>query len=352
MYVAEKFVKQIENHIEAPGLAKFEKVVNKKALNWAVRNLSDKDEWANAFITCVNFSYSKDEAHRALMILYRKFVTDVGVGLDYDNFVYTIKFYLIHIAWQKRRKIYDVNDELSRQLAYVKHPDMIDREVLLQMPEQLFYIKFGTNQEFAPNFDGMFVMSTYLRDSAIILHFILLRDRETISTSDFSVLLKETVKQFDVNMSRYNKDEVQVLNGVEYKHNAGKLFDFYVNLCLYMKSVNSDVEIISCKTSKNQKGRKGVPVQPRPSEVRVGYHYAATISANRKVYRHADKAERSASGERRAYKSCYRSAHWHTYWVNDTTVKGKKKKIIKWIPEVFVNGSYEDLSVTIQRVTK
>lgn len=126
-----------------------------------------------------------------------------------------------------------------------------------------------------------------------------------------------------------------------------KLLLFLLQGMLYLSSLKPDVE----ESPKLRVVNTGKKVQkPQKKELNledVGVRYGNVIRKQRKKVRTVYISEgETPPKQKRTVTSHVRSAHWHHYW----TGKGRTKRIVKWIPPVFVSGAGKELPVTIHKV--
>ena len=130
------------------------------------------------------------------------------------------------------------------------------------------------------------------------------------------------------------------------KDHDQKLLLFLLQGMLYLSSLKPDVTESPKQKVVNTGSRKRTMKVPLKLED-VGVRYGNVIRKRRKdvqtVYIHEGE---QAPKQKRTITSHVRSAHWHHYW----TGKGRTKRIVKWIPPVFVSGGGKELPVTIHKV--
>ena len=122
-----------------------------------------------------------------------------------------------------------------------------------------------------------------------------------------------------------------------------------VSLVLYLCSINSDVRDAAGTTRQPERPtpkrtRKGPRLFPpdHPTVWETGFRIGAALRRAR------EEGERKAgTGTHASPRPHVRRAHWHTY----LTGKGRKKRVLKWLPPIPVGvNSIEDLVPTIRKV--
>lgn len=136
----------------------------------------------------------------------------------------------------------------------------------------------------------------------------------------------------------------QQTNGTDHDQ---KLLLFLLQGMLYLSSLKPDIQESPKRKVVNTGNRKQRTSQKPLQLDEVGVRYGAVIRKRKKevqtVYIHEGEP---APKQKRTITSHVRSAHWHHYW----TGKGRTKRIVKWIPPVFVSGGGKELPVTIHKV--
>ena len=151
---------------------------------------------------------------------------------------------------------------------------------------------------------------------------------------------------------------ITIEDGYHLSFNEKGIAQFVINLILYLSASNRDVEI----TERSKRVRK--PTEPKATNYRmrevdeygVGFRYAQSLSKSVKRVKYVSSEDsvdsvkvKPKEGTKRGYSSCYRSAHWHHYWVKDGD---SKKLIVKWIDGSFVKGNKDSDVVVIQKVVE
>lgn len=252
-------------------------------------------------------------------------------------------------CWNTHKQAYRFDPEFTEELLKTTAV-RIPADVLKHLPFRCYYLDLEELSDFAPTI-GLFLYVGFDKSRGNLPNLGVLEvappalgdDQNQLRPILFSGkdlkregLLEETEDGWAITFRQKNETD----------HDQ-KLLLFLLQGMLYLSSLKPDVEEspklrvvnIGKKEKKLQKGKLRLDD--------VGVRYGNVIRKQKKEVRTVYIREgEQLPKQKRTVSSHVRSAHWHHYW----TGKGRTKRIVKWIPPVFVSGNGKELLVTIHKV--
>lgn len=373
MYEPLRFMEQIESMITIPNARYMEDMLNRRSIQW-FGDIIKKDragflaECATMW-TCHINNEKNDEILEELGIsrdsveqLYedRKKEFERGLGLlspNAEDFYHHALMNIIHYDWTRNKRVYKIDPAVAEDFMNMNVPKEVKTDVFSKLPSKCFYIDFGASMHFCEGACGTFVLYDIVGKTAIFsVTTIVPKGRLLPVTTVFRVGIDDE-KDISTELSMFRESySVSLEDGTTVTFYEREFVKYFFNFCLYLKAANNDVEYTERTKSIYKPARKGFKPTNRIREVEefgVGFRYSTSIP-NRKSATGKEQAneESAEPREKRGYTSCYRSAHWQTYWVNDEENPGKKKAVLRWIKEVYVHGSKQPTKAVVHMVTK
>lgn len=264
--------------------------------------------------------------------------------------------------WKENKQVYKIDDDFIHELVMTDNIH-IPIDIIEQLPYQTFCIDMTENNYFE-DIDEIFIHIRKTPNGIILYIFRILGEISWQLEIVFDEHVIETKGGFSY--YTYNRNLIpevpeylEVSKDIEKKYEgmtvSNKNFDdfciFIVQLLLYLCATNADIQEnpITKTTYKKPKAK----YKNKFSEIHqwdVGVRIGNTIRKN-KVSRNSNKEKKEVdisqeTTERKAVSPHCRRAHWQHYHVGP----GRKQTILKWIGITFVNGTKEDIPVTIHKV--
>lgn len=371
MYLPLEFAKQVDNSIQiinAP--AHVSATIQQRLSDFVDSRLeSQRDEW---LYDCVAFwrlasdewAFPLKKGRYRLNKLAEEFERDIygdGImlgGMSREDMTHCLLMTSCVHEWMKCKRAYKIEGKMFDTLCEMKIPEKIFTDVVQRLPIKSFYIDCNASH-FGKGIEG-FIVTLGVRDGFIVFDLMCLVRRTRIIpmhiTLGVDTLSPESYLQFD----RFSEHAMLTLeDGYHISFNERGIVKFLFNLILYLSASNRDVVV----TERTKKEHKPTPAKSTKYQMReveeygVGFRYAQSISksVNRVKYVKPENSvdvktvKHDKNRPKRGYSSCYRSAHWHHYWVKDGE---GKKLIVKWIDGSFVRGNRVSSDVVIQKVVE
>lgn len=364
MYLPLRLMNQIESMVTVSGNPRLKSRANAAMLRtselfWsksrAEKFVKSKAEWNRARngAFCIFPNHVKD-----IETYINSYITSTGLMVsNVEDFLFQNQLYLIRNEWSKNKKVYKIDNDMMVQLCSMKVPNEIPLKAMAFLPSKCFYIDYNGLCPFCKESSGAFI--TYdVYDSTILWSITNVIDGKRVQCvhTDFALdVHDDTIENVrcSISLSQFREEPVTMTleNDVKITISDAECIRFFINFCLYLYSVNSDVEYTERTRAIYRKKSIVRNTLKEIEEFGVGFKYGKSISASTVKTKYVGEKPKS-SGQKRGYSSNYRSAHWHHYWVNDDENPGNKKLIIKWLEGTFVHGNKEDDSVRINKVTK
>lgn len=365
MYLPLRLMNQIESMVIVAGNPKLRARANDLMLRvselfWskdrAEKYVKSKVEWNRACngTFCMFPDYIEDVEK-----YMNSYISRTGLMLsNTGDFLYQNQFYLIRNEWSKNKRVYKIDNDMMLQLCSMKIPAKVPLKSMAFLPSKCFYIDYNGLCPFCKEAEGAFI--TYdIYNNSILWSISNVIDGKRIQCvhTDFALEVSDVddIKnmQCSISLSNFREKFVTMTleNDIKITISDAGCVRFFINFCLYLFSVNSDVEYTERTRNIYRKKSTVRNTLKEVEEFGVGFKYGRRISASTVKTKYVGEKSKS-SEQKRGYSSNFRSAHWHHYWVKDDENPGEKKLIMKWLEGTFVRGNREDNSVRINKVTK
>lgn len=265
---------------------------------------------------------------------------------------------LILHDWSRNKRVYKIEESVAHDFCVMKIPDMIPVSTLTKLPSKCFYIDYNGSQHFCEGSSGCFV-SYDIYDDEVVYDFVnIIEHKRLIPIHTNCTLNLNGDAPVSSNIDAFREMySVELEDGTSVDFYEREFIRFMFNFCIYLNAANANVEYTE-RTKQIYKplkqGKKPTNRMREIEEFGVGFRYSTPVSMGRTKVKSGYVSQDGSDEERqkRPYSSNYRSAHWHSYWVNDKDNPGQKVLIIKWLKETFVRGNIQNDNVTIHKVTK
>lgn len=265
--------------------------------------------------------------------------------------------------WKRNKQVVKCDDDFIDALAKTDG-FKIPVDLLKRLPFTTFCIDMLENEYFKDH-EYLYVDVRATGDKEISISTIRIVKDEIFFAASLKLSEGDIVEENGISYYRYNRtdliDERESLPlNVNVREQYGDLsidnsqftdfYSFLLQLLTYMCAANRDFKEneITKKTYK-----KPATIKNKFSEIQkwdVGVVIGKTIRAQKeKIKRECIHREHIGDAEPKARKATrphYRNAHWQHYHVG----VGRQETIIKWKEPCFVNGTAEDVPVTIHAV--
>lgn len=251
----------------------------------------------------------------------------------------------LHRKWSHNKRVYKVTPELMKSLSEMEPPKQIPLTMYLTLPSYCFYIDFSGAIFPGTNDIGVFVNVIRNGQEFVFDMTLLQTDSRYAHKSGLYTVLPARALQPVENISNDDIVKVEANNTYQSYHR------FLINFLCYLTAANNDVEV----TERTRKVYRPIVPGTKPKnkmseveEIGVGFRYTTLHKSKVRVTYVGGEENHTP----RKYASNWRSAHWHSYWINDPENPGNKKLIRKYIPETYVHGNYTIDTVQVTKVTK
>lgn len=362
MYTPMKFCNQVEHQIIIPGYRNMEDLVNHRSIAYVKSKLSrDRDSaiglWMRGYV-CSNPSMEIPDRELSLRLARNdssKYSSSVGVAVpDIEDFCHSALLTTVMTEWEQTKKVYLLEETMGNTLLNMKVPDTFLMEPILHLPAKCLYIDYRECHIFGDNVAGTLVLTSRY-NGYLLLHFLHLVDdggRVGYIVQDLAFRIEGD--ELTLGLPKGVSKRIELDQGSVVLWDDERFASFFTNFCLYLSASNNDVEYTERTKSIYKPRKAGAAPKAQLREVEefgIGFRYAQSISASTPVKRSKPNSiPNNETSIKRAYSSCYRSAHWHHYWINDPESDTGKSLIVKWVNGTFVQGNKPNNSVTVHVV--
>lgn len=365
MYAPLQFIEQVKNFINVKGAVALSSTLNQNRINW-FNAIVDKDR--DRTLETVSklwgaFSdkrISKEDYNRLYKAVCKEIqeyteTTRVPVH-DVEDYYHDCLMNIIMHDWSRNKRVYKIDPVLVQDFQDMEIPESVSMDILTKLPCKCFYIEWEGEQKFCKKSVGCFItVGSYNDVVTFSCTNLIPLERLCPITTSFSIKNNDN-RPVSTNLSMFRrKYRVECEDGSCTMFYEQAFVKFVFNFLLYLNAANANVEYTERTRKVYRPLKEGQQPTNRIREIEefgVGYKHSTTVSLSKKRYKYDSNQQYNSNAPKRPYSSNYRSAHWHTYWVNDPEHPGEKKKILNWVEQVFVRGNRADDSVRIHDVKK